>query len=124
MKVVCASCQREGKAGYLGECEPFDNPATTHGLCSRHQEEALEALPSKSFPDAELLIVVRPNDTDLYHYLLQNFAGVRGVKVILERRRSKERVSAERRIRQGSVSALGFTLVRFKRKPSPRSPSR
>src|SRR5262245_18725608 len=51
-----------------------------HTTLWRHQEQILEALPSLSFPDAELLIVVRPNDTDLYEYLLSRFAGVRGVK--------------------------------------------
>ncbi len=117
MKVVCAACEREGKPSYLGEREPYDNPATTHGICSRHQQQALEALPSQSFPDAEMLIVVRPNDIDLYHYLLRRFASVPWVRVILERRRTKERVRNERRIRQGRVSALGYTVVRFKRKP-------
>jgi hypothetical protein len=34
MKVVCALCEREGKAAYLGERAPYDNPATTHGICS------------------------------------------------------------------------------------------
>jgi hypothetical protein len=123
MKVVCAACEREGKPSYLGEREPYDNPAPTHGMCSRHQEQALEALPSRSFPDAEMLIVVRPNDTDLYEYLLRRFAGVRGVRVILERRQPKrpadEPQHKERRIRQGTVSALGYTVVRFKRKPPP-----
>ena len=123
MKVICASCEREGKPAYLGEYEPYDNPATTHGLCQRHKEQALEALPSQSFPDAELLIVVRPNDTDLYEYLLRRFAGVRGVRVILERRQPDhpvdERERQERRIRQGSVSTLGYAVVRFKRKPPP-----
>ena len=123
MKVVCAVCEREGKPSYLGEREPYDNPAPTHGMCSRHQEQALEALPSRSFPDAEMLIVVRPNDTDLYEYLLRRFAGVRGVRVILERRQPKrladEAKHKERRIRQGTVSALGYTVVRFKRKPPP-----
>jgi len=71
-----------------------------------------------------MLIVVRPSDTDLYHYLLQRFAGVRGVKVILEQRRGTEDVRNERRIRQGRVSALGFTVVRFKRKPPPPSEPR
>ena len=123
MNVVCASCEREGKPSYLGEREPFDNPATTHGLCARHQEQALEALPSLSFPDAELLIVVRPNDTDLYEYLLPRFAGVRGVRVILERRRTQEAVGNERRIRQVIVSTLGYSVVRFKRKPPPPSAS-
>jgi len=111
MKVVCAECEREGKPSYLGEREPYDNPATTHGICSSHQQQALEAQPSSSFPDAEMLIVVRPNDTELYEYLSQRFAGVSGVRVILDRRR------ADRRIRQGRVSTLGYTVVRFKRKP-------
>jgi hypothetical protein len=123
MKVVCAACEREGKPGYLGECEPYDNPATTHGICSRHKAQALEALPSQSFPDAEMLLVVRPNDTDLYEYLVRRFAGVPGVRVILERRRADrpvgERVRNERRIRPNTVSALGYTVVRFKRKPPP-----
>ena len=123
MKVVCAACEREGKPSYLGEREPYDNPAPTHGMCSRHQEQALEALPSRSFPDAEMLIAVRPNDTDLYEYLLRRFAGVRGVRVILERRKPKrsadEPQHKERRIRQGTVSELGYTVVRFKRKPPP-----
>ena len=118
MKVVCASCEREGKPSYLGEQEPYDNPATTHGICPRHTQLALEALPSPSFPDAEMLIVVRPNDTDLYHYLVRRFAGVPGVKVILERRQTKERIRNDRRIREGRVSVLGYTVVRFKRKPA------
>jgi len=121
MKVVCAACQREGTSSYLGEREPYDNPATTHGICSRHQEQALEVLPSQSFPDAEMLIVVRPNDTELYHYLLRRFAGVRGVTVILERRRTQQRVCPERRVRQGRVSTLGYTVVRFKPKLPPPS---
>src|SRR5207249_10354711 len=97
MKVVCAWCEREGKPSYLGEWEPYDNPATTHGICSRHKEQALEALPSQSFPDAEMLIVVRPNDTDLYEYLLRRFAGVPGVRVILERRKSDRPVDERER---------------------------
>src|SRR5512138_1980057 len=115
VKAICALCEREGKPSHLGEREPYDNPATTHGICSRHREQALEALPSQSFPDAEMLIVVRRNDTDLYEYLLQRFAGVSGVRVILERRQSNRPVDEpdrkERRIQQGMVSALGYTVV-------------
>jgi hypothetical protein len=119
MKGVCPVCEREGKPGYQSDREPFDNPATMHGICPRHRQEALEALPSPSFPDAELLIVVGPDDTDLYDYLLRRFVGVRGVRVILERRRMQQRVSIERRIRQGTVSTLGYTVVRFKPKLPP-----
>ena len=120
MKIVCALCEQQGWPSYLGEHEPLDNPATTHGICARHREQALEALPSQSFPDAELLIVVRPNDTELYHYLLQRFADVFGVQIIQERRVAErpanDRVEEERRIRHGTVSSLGYTVVRFKRK--------
>ena len=129
MQAICAWCRHEGQPGYLGEREPFDNPAPTHGVCLRHREQFLESLPSTSFPDAEMLIVVRPNDTALYAYLQRRLAGVRGVKVILERRqgdrrRAKrpvgdERRHQERRIRQGKIFALGYTLVRVKRNPPP-----
>jgi len=111
MQVICAWCRHDGEPGYLGEREPFDNPAATHGVCLRHREQFLESLPSTSFPDAELLIVVRPNDTALYAYLQRRLAGVQGVKVILERRQADrrrakrpvgdERQHQERRIRQG-----------------------
>jgi hypothetical protein len=94
MKVICSLCEREGKPGYLGEREPLDNPAVTHGLCSPHTEQLLESIPSRSFPDAELLIVVRPNDTELTLDLRQQ----------------------PRRLRRGKVSPLGYTVVRFKRK--------
>src|SRR6266566_1936529 len=114
--------QDEGRA--MGEREAYDNPATTQGFCSRHKRQALEALPSQSFPDAEMLVVVHRTDTDLYEYLLPRFAGVPGLMVILERRRpdrpEAERDREERRIRQGTVSALGYTVVRFKRKPPAR----
>jgi hypothetical protein len=129
MQVICAWCRDEGKRGYLGEREPFDNPAPTHGVCLRHREQFLESLPSTSFPDVEMLIVVRSNDTALYEYLLRRFAGVRGVKVILERRQADqgrakrpvadERRHQERRIRQGKTFALGYTVIRFKRHPPP-----
>ncbi len=126
MKVICSLCEREGKPGYLGEREPLDNPAVTHGLCSPHTEQLLESIPSRSFPDAELLIVVRPNDTELSEYLQRSFAGVHHVKVIVERRGADRRreqglVTLDlrqqpRRIRRGKVSPLGYTVVRFKRK--------
>ena len=126
MKVICSLCEREGKPGYLGEREPLDNPEVTHGLCSPHTEQLPESIPSRSFPDAELLIVVRPNDTELYEYLQRSFAGVHHVKVIVERRGGDRRreqglVTLDlrqqpRRIRRGKVSPLGYTVVRFKRK--------
>ena len=118
MKAICAWCESEGRPSDLGEREPFYNPATTHCICAYHQRRLLELLPSKSFPDAEVLIVVRPNDTALHDHLQRAFAGTRAVKVIMERRAGDRRaaqapVADERRIRQGQVSSLGYTVVRF-----------
>jgi len=132
MKAICAWCESEGQRSDLGECEPFDNPAPTHCICTRHKERLLELPPSKSFPDAELLIVVPRNDTALYEPLQRSFVGISGVRVILDRRVSdrrsaKSRVTDERRqvktrqIRQGEVSSLGYTVVRFTPKVTTQS---
>src|SRR5215467_9199744 len=86
MKVVCASCRAEGRSGDLGQKAPFDDPSETHGYCPRHAALLLASLPSLSFPDIELLIVVRRPDLALFEYLKRRLDGVRGVKVILERR--------------------------------------
>lgn len=125
MKVVCASCRVEGRSGVLGEKPPFDDLSETHGYCSRHAGLLLASLPSLSFPDIEMLIVVRRLDPLLYAYLQRRLAGVRGVKVILERRAADRRRQAraqapdrrrlERRLRHGRASALGYTVVRFRR---------
>lgn len=81
--------------------------------------------PSRSFPDAELVIVVRRNDTALYEHLQRAFAGVARVKVIVDRgvgdRRSSQwpvpderRRMRMRRIRQGTLSPFGgYTVERF-----------
>ena len=124
MKVVCAWCERRGGAGDLGERAPFDNPGITHGLCLRHAAQLLESLPSRSFPDVRVLIVVPENDTALYDYLQRRCAGVRCVKVIRERRAGDRRREPcfvtddlrhqTRRIREGKVSPLGYVVVRFK----------
>jgi hypothetical protein len=130
MKVICSWCRSEGKQGYLGEREPLEDPSSTHGVCGRHQEEILESLPSRSFPELDLLIVVHPKESDLYEYLQRAFAGVRGVKVMMERRQgdrrregrtlAEERRRERRRIRQGQAFSLGYTAVRFKRKSTAR----
>ena len=124
MKVVCASCRAEGRSGDLGEKAPFDDPSETHGYCSRHAALLLASLPSLSFPDIELLIVVRRPDVQLFDYLQRRLEGVRGVKVILERRfgdrrrdprqRAPDRRRLRRRLRLGQASSLGYTVVRFR----------
>ncbi len=124
MRVICASCRVEGRSGDLGEKAPFDDRSETHGYCPRHAALLLAALPSLSFPDIELLIVVRRHDLPLFEYLRHRLAGVRGVKVILERRmadrrrstgqRAPDRRRLRRRLRLGQTSSLGYTVVRFR----------
>jgi hypothetical protein len=130
MVVLCAWCGREGESGYLGEREPRDNPEPTHGICARHKIEFLESLPSRSFPDAELLIIVRRENTALYAQLKRIFAALSDVTtVVLERREAERRAvprpdscerRIERRILERTASGLGdFTMVRFTRKVPP-----
>ena len=113
MRVLCAWCCREGQPGYLGEREPLDNPEPTHGVCPSHKAVLLESLPSRSFPEAETLIVVNPDDTLRYESLKRVFALMPHVKVILDRRVSDTpRVERTRRVRRGTLLG-GFTIVRF-----------
>jgi hypothetical protein len=132
MKILCAWCCREGLTGYLGEREPLENPEPTHGVCAHHKAELLESLPSRSFPDTQVLIVVHRSNTALYERFKMAFAAMSHVRVILDRRVSDrrgapDRMSDERchvrtrRIREGTISPLGdFTIVRF----TPKAPLR
>ena len=123
MRVTCAWCQHEGRPATLGERAPLDNPAETHGICRRHTLDLLSRMPSRSFPGVRLLLVVSATETALYEHLQRELAGVDGVKVMLDRRRgdrrAEEQVVADehhgldRRIRQGEMSALGYTIIRF-----------
>ena len=123
MRVTCAWCQHEGRPATLGERAPLDNPAETHGICRRHTLDLISRMPSRSFPRVRLLLVVSATETALYEHLQRELAGVDGVKVMLDRRRgdrrAEEQVVADehhgldRRIRQGEMSALGYTIIRF-----------
>jgi hypothetical protein len=123
MRVTCAWCQHEGRPAVLGERAPLEDPAETHGICRRHTLDLLDRMPSRSFPGVRLLLVVSAKETALYEHLQSELAGVGGVKVMLDRRRgdrkAEEQTVAEalggldRRIRQGEVSALGYTIIRF-----------
>lgn len=126
MRVVCSWCLVEGRSGDLGEKEPFDDPALTHAICARHLEQLLATLPSPSCPAIDVLVVVHRRELSLHAYLERTVARVRGVKVLVERRQSRDRRHAsgamlqdrrrvERRVRRG-MSLLGCTLVRFKRR--------
>ena len=125
MRVLCAWCCREGQSGYLGEREPFDNPEPTHGICEPHKAQLLESLPSQSFPDAELLIIVRRGNLALYEHLERMLAGLGRVTVIVDRRVSDRRAVplegprerrwlSTRRLREAASPPSGdLTLVRF-----------
>jgi hypothetical protein len=125
MKVACAWCQHEGRPSILGERAPLDDPAETHGICRRHTLDLLARMPSRSFPGVRLLLVVSAKEAALYEHLQRELAGVSGVKVMLDRRRGDRRIEEQivvdehrgldRRIRQGEVSALGYTIIRFGR---------
>jgi hypothetical protein len=125
MKILCAWCCREGRPGYLGEKEPLENPLPTHGVCAHHKAQLLESLPSRSFPGAEVLIVVSRGQAPLYERLRWSFADTARVEVIVDRRVADRRAvpgqgAAERghvrtrRIREGTISPLGeFIELRF-----------
>ena len=123
LRAFCAWCQRDGGPSFLGEREPFDDDSETHGVCRRHLQYILAGLPSHSFPDVTYLVVVRRGEDGLHDYLDRAFLGVRGVKVIMdrrererrgsERRASDDRRQVERRQPRGISYALGYTTVRF-----------
>ncbi|MGH7309010.1 MAG: hypothetical protein ACREK6_09975 [Candidatus Rokuibacteriota bacterium] len=128
MKAYCAWCRQQGRGGDLGEREPYSDPRETHGVCDRHQQELLATLPSMSFPGIQVLLVVGAKEGALYEYLRVRLAGVRGVQIIVERRRTDrrrengdmpgDRRKRDRRVRRGQTSALGYTLVRFGQPPA------
>jgi hypothetical protein len=123
VKAYCAWCRQEGRDGDLGEREPLDDLRETHGICDRHQQELLATLPSNSFPGLELLVIIALKEAALYDYMRSRLTGVKGVQVMVERRRtdrrrqgrpvSDDRRQRDRRVRRGQTSALGYTLVRF-----------
>ena len=127
LRAFCAWCQREGGPAFLGEREPLDDESETHGVCRRHLQHILAALPSQSFPDVTYLFVIKPGEAELYDHLERAFLGVHGVKVIVDRRRqerrgaqrraSHDRRRAERRQPRGTSHALGYTTVRFSHTP-------
>jgi len=111
--------------------EPLENPGLTHGVCAVHKEQLLESIPSRSFPDIELLIVVHRNYIALYEHLQGCVVGAPEVKVLVDRRATDRRsgtcpVTDERRrvrtrrIRRGTISPHGsYTVVRFTPKVTP-----
>jgi hypothetical protein len=119
-------CLREGKHDKLIDNESSSDLGRLRHICARHEAQLLAEVPSPSFPNIELLIVVHLGGEDLFEYLQQRLSGIRGVQVILERRTTDrrrearanegERRSVSRRLRAGQVSPLGYTIVHFVRK--------
>jgi hypothetical protein len=131
LRAFCAWCQREGGPAFLGERAPLDDETETHGVCRRHLQHILAALPSESFPDVTYLFVIKPGEGGLYEHLERSFLGVRGVKIIMDRRQRErrevlrraaahDRRRAERRQPRGTFHALGYTTVRFSHDPPGR----
>ena len=133
LRAFCAWCQREGGPAFLGERPPLEDNSETHGVCRRHLQHILAALPSQSFPDVTYLFVIKAGERGLYEHLERSFLGVRGVKIIMERRRRErrevhrraveDRRRAERRQPRGVFHALGYTTVRFSQNPAGRGES-
>jgi hypothetical protein len=121
--VMCAWCEQEGRPAGLGERAPLDDQSKTHGICRHHAIDLLSRLPSRSFPGVRLLLVVNQEQAALYEFLERELAGVSGVRVMKERRRSDRRIAptvvpaekrrAERRVREGEVYSPGYTVIRF-----------
>ena len=44
MRRYCAWCKEEGKVELLGEKEPLNDDAETHGVCEKHQRVLLDTL--------------------------------------------------------------------------------
>ncbi len=86
----------EGKPGYLGEREPFADPAETHGICWRHRLESLSAVLKEGLPDADssigFVIVVARNRPDLFEQISEEWLSVPRVRVVLDRRRGERRM--------------------------------
>ncbi|HEY7203306.1 MAG TPA: hypothetical protein VIA61_03380 [Methylomirabilota bacterium] len=99
-------------------------------MCRRHLQHILAALPSQSFPDVTYLFVIKAGEGGLYDHLERSFLGVRGVKIIMERRQrdrrevhrqaAQDRRRVERRQPRGTFHALGYTTVRFSHDPAGR----
>jgi hypothetical protein len=125
VRVICAWCHREGRTGFLGYREPLADTSVTHGICPEHYENILATLPPPSLHGVEMLIVVSRGEDGLFRYLEESYRGLRGVRIIVERRWRDRRQAArpvaherrlsQRRARRGRASSMGYRVVRFAR---------
>jgi len=111
----------------LGEREPLDDLAETHGVCQRHLTQFLGSARSRPSAGLRLLIVIRSEERGLYDHLARAMTEVAGVHVMMdrrvgERRRlerlvSGERRQGDRRQSRGVADFMGCAFVRFE--PAP-----
>lgn len=126
LKVVCAWCEHDSRGAAGGERPVFSDELPTHGICPRHEQEMLAAVPSRSFPGVELLIVVEPSAPALYEQIQHAIAGLPGLAVILDRRVGprrraetgpvgvrRERRHGDRRRRRPVASGPGYVVLRL-----------
>jgi len=123
VRAICSWCQAEGSPADLGEREPLDDPAETHGLCQRHLTQLLAAARSQPYAGLRLLIVVKSEEGSLYDYLTRGMTEIEGVHVMVDRRLGDRRTVARpvrgerrqgnRRQSRAVVDSMGCTFVRF-----------
>ncbi len=126
MKGWCAWCLKEGREGFLGEREPFEDPSPTHGICERHSRELLAQV-GGSAQILDTLLVVRPGDFALYELLALLVKELPYIGVIFDRRTGErrrtsrpltlERRKSDRRERPAAPNALGYAIVKLRKPP-------
>lgn len=126
LKVVCAWCEHDSRGAAVGERPVFPDELPTHGICPRHEQEMLAAVPSRSFPGVEFLIVIERGAPALYEQVQRAIDGLPGFAVILDRRvgprrraepgpvdARRERRHGDRRRRQPVASGPGYVVLRL-----------
>jgi hypothetical protein len=123
VRAICSWCQAEGSPADLGEREPLDDLAETHGVCQRHLTQFLGSARSRPSAGLRLLIVVKSEERSLYDYLTRAMTEVEGVHVLMDRRLtdrrrlaraiSGERRQGDRRQSHGVADFMGCAFVRF-----------
>jgi hypothetical protein len=115
--------ERSVTSAALARSQPGES--LTEPIILEPVEQLLESIPSRSFPETELLIIVRRNYIALYEHLQRWIVGTPGVKVLVERRATDRRSATSpvtderrrvrtRRIRRGTISPNGsYTVMRF-----------
>lgn len=99
MKVICASCEAEGKPALIGERAPLNASTEVYGLCWTHKLQLL--LRKRTAPEfardnqredpLRFLVVVAGHEQDLFLRVSEQFLDDPRVRVLLDRRRRERR---------------------------------